>query len=226
MHWFILIALWGVLNFAILEVVKGTYVNYDIVTAIFWISGVAFFIFGIYVENKKQKQKLDKENTRTEYENKKKQFLLEQYDLPIDCPTYQYLSGYNGIPNKSTVNVWVKENILNILSGDENKQRYQIPINSIKFYSIKGDMRQETETTGGDMTLGEMVVAEGLLGTAAAMKKNQVLQDTKTIDERKTIINATIEGENKFIFFEGAELYNYLLETIPGKEQSFVAMNK
>lgn len=221
MHWFILIALWGLIGFGLLGNIPLDYFYYV------WVPlGIAFIIWGIYIDKKKLKQKLDSEFKEIQNENKKKQSLLEQYDMPIDCPTYQYLSGYNGIPNKSTASVWIKENILNILSNDESRQKYQIHINSINFYSIKGDVRQETETTGGDMTVGETVIAEGLLGTAAAMKKNQVIQNIKTIDERKTIINVNINDENNFIFFEGAELYHYLLENIPEKEQSFVSMNK
>lgn len=42
--------------------------------------------------------------------------------------------------------------------------------------------------------------------------------------EKRTIINADIDGKNCFIFFKKGDLYNYLLEHLPEKEQSFVAM--
>jgi len=219
MHWVILIALWAFLGYVFMNIVPLDYFYYT------WVpTGIALLAYGIYMDTKKEKERLDEKNRSLDIDNWKKRSLQEQYGLPIDCLDFQYLSGYNKISEKGIVNIWIKEEALNFLS--KNRAKYQIPLSDINFYSTKGDIRQEVENVGGDATLGETIMAEGMLGTAAAMRRNQVIQNIETIDERKTIINATIDGEISFIFFEGAELYNYLLESLPEKEQSFVAMNK
>lgn len=221
MHWFLFIALWAGLGFAMANIVPLDYFYF------IWVPmGIAFLIWGINIEKRKMKHEVDEENKITETKNKEKESLFEKYGLPIDCPTYKYLSGYKNIENKDIIYVWIRDNVMNLLIGEKNMQKYQMPLSDINFYSVKGDVRQETENIGGNATVGETVVAEGMFGTAAAMKRNQVVQNIKTIDERKTIINANVEGGSSFIFFEGAELYNYLLENIPEKEQSFVAMAK
>lgn len=221
MHWFILIAVWGFIGFGIANIIPLDYFYY------IWIpTGIAFIVWGIDIEKRKMKHEVDEENKITETENKEKQSLLEKYGLPINCPQYKYISGYDKISNKGKIYIWVKENVMNLLVGEKDMNKYQIPLSDINFYSVKGDVRQETENIGGNATLGETVVAEGMLGTAAAIIKNQVVQNIKTIDERKTIINATMDDKNSFIFFEGADLYNYLLENLPEKEQSFIALSK
>lgn len=225
MHWIVFIALWGGLNFAILEIAKMTYMDYNTIKFIAWASGIIFVIWGIRIELRKEKYKSIQQRESIIQENQKKQTLLEEYGLPIDCTPYKYLSGYNNIMGKNQMYVWVEDDDLNLLTS-EGRSKYQIPLEDINFYAIKGDVKQETETKGGDATLGETIIAEGLFGTAAAMKRNQVSQEVKIIDERKTIINIDIDGKVNFIFFEGAGLYNYLLENLPEKEQSFVAMNK
>lgn len=195
----------------------------------FW-GTIAFMVIAAFVIILWEKSKTEKEesvkNEILKKENDYKNELYRKYRLPVDCVKYKHAGGYSKFPNGRWVHVWRENDFLNLLSNKEEIEKHQIPLSDIKFYSVKGDVRQETETTGGNATVAETVMAEGLLGTAAAIKKNQPQQTTKTIDERKTIINATIELENKFIFFEGADLYNYLLENIPEKEQSFVAMNK
>lgn len=193
-------------------------------------TSIAIFVMvivGLLVWADKDEQKREEENRILKViERDKKQKLLKKYGLPIDCKRFRHAGGYNKFPNGRWLYVWKENSCLSFLSDGEMIEKHKIPLSDINFYSIKGDIRQETETTGGKATLGETVMAEGLLGTAAAMKKNQVIQNIKTIDERKTIINVDMDNEDSFIFFEGAGLYDYLLENIPGKEQSFVAMNK
>ncbi|MDR7856059.1 hypothetical protein [Tissierella sp.] len=115
---------------------------------------------------------------------------------------------------------------MHLLYIGETEHKKTIPIKDIHFYAIKGDLKQEMEDRNKPKSNIDTMMAENLLGTAAAMKQNQVLQNIKTIDERKVIIKAMIGNKNTYIFFEGAGLYNYLLENLPEKEQSFVAMNR
>jgi hypothetical protein len=230
MHWFMLVFLWGIVSYTLATVIPDIFHLRNVGDGFFWtvafFIGIIFTIWGVHIERRNAGEKIREENHKKEKENSIKQSLLETYGLPIDCPSFQYLNGYSSIPNKASVNIWVGENSLNLLINGEDIQKYQVPIDNINFYSVKGDMKQEMETKGGNMSVGGTVIAEGMLGTAAAMKKNQVVQNIKTIDERKTIINAIVDGKNSFIFFDGADLYNYLLENLPEKEQSFVAMNK
>lgn len=177
----------------------------------------------IVCKNEEIKEKEEKELKEKQEKEAKEQLLID-YSLPIDCKRFRHAGGYNKFPNGRWLYVWRDDKHLNLLSNKESIEKHQISLSNINFYSVKGDVRQETETKGGNATVGETMMAEGLLGTAAAMRKNQAVQNIKTIDERKTIINATIDGKNSFIFFEGADLYKYLLEQIPEKEQSFVAM--
>lgn len=221
MHWFLFIALWGGLAFGFMNIIPTGYLKiFNIAT------GIIFVIWAELITKRKIKDQQSVENEKQRVVNKEKESLLENYGLPMNCPKYKYLSGHDKISNKYKIHVWVKKDILNLLVGNEDKQKYQIHLSDINFYSIKGDIRQEVENKGEDMTVAETIVAEGMFGTAAAMKRNQVVQDIKNIDERKTIINAIVDGKNSFIFFEGPDLYNYLLETIPEKEQSFVVMSK
>lgn len=185
---------------------------------------IVIFIIAIARMSKKDKQReqeriLDKKKNTDEH-------LLNTYGLPIDCPSFKYLNGYSKISDKALVNAWVSTSKLNLLVQGNEIQKYEIPLENINFYTVKGDISQEMETKGGNLSVGETMMTEGLFGTATAMKRNQVVQNIKTIDQRKTIINAIVDEKNSFIFFEGAELYNYLLENIPEKEQTFITMNK
>ena len=129
---------------------------------------IFIFLFDSFKNDEKEAEKKERELK----ESKHKEDLNQTYGLPLNCPNYQYLGGY------------------------DDREKYTIQLSDINFYSVKGNVRQEVETTGGDASLGE------------------------------TIINAMIDDGIKFIFFEGAKLYNYLLEYLPEKEQSFVVMNK
>ena len=195
--------------------------------SIFGFIALVATVVGLIVWSKKEEEKEIHEKQELhnkEYDRKRK--MLTDYNMPIDCKRFRHASGYAKIPNGRWVNLWKDGEYLNLLTDKGGVEKHRIPLSDISFYSIKGDVRQETETTGGDATVAETVMAEGMLGTAAAMRRNQVIQNIETIDERKTIINAIIDGKSSFMFFEGAELYNYLLESLPEKEQSFVAMNK
>lgn len=177
----------------------------------------------IVVQLNEKRKVLESQKTET----MKKQNIQNTYGVPIDkIQTSKYFKGLKDIPENSTINVWIKDNMLNLMRDGETTISHQIQLENINFYTIKGDVKQELETKGGNQSVAGTMITEGLFGTAAAMKKNQPTQNLKTIDERKTIINATIDGKDTFIFFEGADLYNYLLENIPEKEQSFIAIQK
>lgn len=160
-----------------------------------------------------EQRKIDAKKTEEDF--------LSSHNAPSDCKRFSYLSGYPYLKGPCNLYVWRDDEYLNLLSETE---KHKIPLNGIKYYAIKGDIRQETENKGKGLSITDTMVTEGLFGTAAAMKRNQVTPQIKTIDERRTIINADIEGKNCFIFFKKGDLYNYLLEHLPEKEQSFVAM--
>lgn len=171
MHWFLFIALWGFLGFGFVGTIPTDYFYY-----VWYAIGIVLIVWGSNISKRKLKDQQSVENEKQRVANIEKESLLEDYGLPINCPKYKYLSGHDKISNKDKIHVWVKKDTLNLLVGKENKQKHQIPLSDINFYSIKGDIRQEVENKGGDMTVAETIVAEGMLGTAAAMKRNQVVQ--------------------------------------------------
>lgn len=71
------------------------------------------------------------------------------------------------------------------------------------------------------LLIGTMIT-EGIFGTAAAMKRERHIVVNK--DNSRTIIKANISKKDCFILFEKSDLYYYLLDEIPEKEQSFVSM--
>lgn len=146
---------------------------------------------------------------------------LKSNDAPPDCKWFSYISGHPYLKGPCNLYVWRNDEFLNLLSETE---KHKIQLDRIKYYAIKGDLRQAMEYKGKGLSTSDTMITEGLFGTAAAMKRNQVMPQIKNIDERRTIINADIDGKNCFIFFEKGDLYNYLLEYLPEKEQSFVAM--
>jgi hypothetical protein len=160
------------------------------------------------------------EQKKIDEEQRIKNF-LKSNNAPLDCKWFSYISGHPYLKGPCNLYVWRDDESLNLLSETET---HKIPLDAIKYYSIKGDIRQETEYKGKGMSTTDTMITEGLFGTAAAMKRNQATPIIKTIDERRTIINADIEGKNCFIFFKKGDLYNYLLEHLPEKEQSFVTM--
>ena len=163
-------------------------------------------------------------DTPGKIEKKEKDFKMKN-QLPENSKTYKYIRGFPAISNNSDVIIWNDSEKLYIFH-DENRDNIEISLNDINYYAIKGDLGQEFISNGKKVSAIDSAITEGIFGTAAAMKQNQSAPIIKNIDERKTIINATVNKKETFIFFEGAELYNYLLENIPEKEQSFVAMSK
>jgi len=151
---------------------------------------------------------------------------LEKHGFFSESRPFNYISGIPGYQQKQALFVMADNNSLKFL--DKNDNMFTLPISDVNFYSIKGDLKTITEFVGGKKQgVGTTMVTEGVFGTAAAMKGNkQPLSNVKTVDERRTIINADIDGENTFVFFHKGDLYNYLLERIPQKEQSFLTMQK
>lgn len=192
--------------------------------AFFLVALIPIIIFITYQINKGKEQ--DKIREKQNEEAQERERLLEQYGMPLDCNRFRHLGGYNKFPNGRWLHIWKDSNYLNFLSLIEPIEKSQISLIDIHFYTIKGDVKQEVKNTGGNATLAETVIAEGMLGTAAAMKKNQVIQTSETIDERKTIIHAKVADKDSYLFFQGPELYNYLLDRLPEKEQTFVAMSR
>lgn len=222
MHWFVIITLWGLIYFSISTIAEWFGISNKIVLILWYVLGAIFLMWGIHIE----KRIADKSYREKEEEFKKEQELNTKYGLPRERKEFEYLKGLDGIPNENMLNVWIGEKDLCILLNSDEITNYQIPFTDINFYSIKGDLKQELGATGKKNSDIETMMTEGMLGTAVAMKKNQTAQSLITIDERRTIINAIIDGKNSYIFFRGSDLYNYLLENLPEKEQSFVAMNK
>lgn len=187
--------------------------------------GFSLFYIGKRIENEKN-EKLEREFIsikENEYGHKK--LLQDHFGLPIDSPQFKYIKGHNFITNDSDVSVWHDNGFLNILYNNEvDAQKYTIPLSDVNYFAVKGDIKQESELHGGNATIGQTMLAENLFGTAAAIKASQAIQSLKTIDQRKTIINYSVDGQERFMFFEGAELYSYLLQEVPEKEQSFVVM--
>lgn len=146
---------------------------------------------------------------------------LKSNDAPQDCKWFSYISGYPNLKVPCNLFIWRDDDFLYLLS---ETKRHKIPLNEIDYYAIKGDIRQETGHKGKGVSLSDTMITEGLFGTAAAMKRNQEIPQIKIVDERRTIINANIDDKNCFIFFKTGDLYNYLLEQLPEKEQSFVTM--
>lgn len=179
---------------------------------------MVFFMIYTMSQGQKEREALQAKKTQEEY--------LEKHGFPPESKLFNYISGIPGYKQAQALFVTADNTGLKFL--DENDNMFILPISDINFYSIKGDLKTVTEFVGGkSQGVGTTMVTEGLFGTAAAMKGNkQPLSNVKTVDERRTIINADIDGENTFIFFNKGDLYNYLLERIPQKEQSFLTMQK
>lgn len=168
---------------------------------VFWLIVSIFIVIVITINTKKEKKEEDERN------------LKSKNDIPCETKKYKCIRGLKYINENDIVFVWIKQDDMCVFS-ERNDVKIEIPFLSINYYTVKGNLTQELEKktiTGFDSGISAM---------------NKLSPDIKTIDERKTIINATIENKNVFIFFEGADLYDYLLENIPEKEQSFVAMSK
>lgn len=208
------------------NVLIGMGINEDVAGYLSIIVITGIIIYFVVQSKDREKKKQENEEQLKEGEKAKRRYLSVNYGLPIECKRFVYWSGYDKFPKGEELYVWKETEFLSFLSDKGIGEKHQILLADINYFSIKGDIRQETQNKGGDLSVGETIITEGLLGTAAAIKGNQITQETKTIDERKTIINAIINDKNTFIFFEGADLYRYLLETFPEKEQSFVAMNR
>ncbi len=205
----------------VLILIIAAFILYVISPVVFWITIIVSVVFGmIFVIDKGKKE--DERAKATKDEQK----YLQEHGCVSDTGLFQYISGLFGYAHEQTLYVWTKDD--NIYFLDKNNNKFTLPMENVNFYSIKGDMKTETEFTGGSsQSVGTTMVTEGLFGTAAAMKGNkQPLANVKTVDDRRTIINADINGINTFIFFHRGELYNYLLERMPAKEQSFLSMQK
>lgn len=185
----------------------------------FAISLVLAIVIGIVVIIQENNRQLIK----NECEEKRELFFLK-HQVPRHCKQFEYFGGYSNLSERQSLYLWVEHGFMNILPMKVDAIKYQIPIKDIVSFSTKGDLRLETEIEGNDPSLIGTMIAEQLFGTAAAIKSNQQIPKIKNVDERKTIINANIDGESKFIIFEKADVYNYLLETIPEKELSYVSM--
>ncbi len=184
---------------------------------------VAALVYSSEIKNKKEEEKERLDNDEKNKANKR----YSEYGCPQNSNQFTYLSGLPGITETYSIFVWRDNCFLNFLIDSSLVHKIQIPLTDIRYFSLKGDLRQETELIGEirRMTTGEFVIAEGLFGAAATINRNnQTISNIKNIDERKTIINATINGKDRFIVFETGALYNYLLEQIPEKEQLFVNM--
>jgi len=164
--------------------------------------------------NKNHEKSLFQEQGRTSF--------FRKHGVPSQCGQFTYFSGHPKLSGKQSLYLWIQQEYLNMLPVKEYTAKYQIPIKEIISFTTKGDLKLETEIEGNDSSIIGTMVAEELFGTAAAMRANQKIPKIINVDERKTIINARIDGENKFILFEKADVYNYLLENIPEKEISFV----
>jgi hypothetical protein len=170
-----------------------------------------------------EKEKKERERIKAMQDQKE---YLKEHGFPPESKPFNYISGIPGYKQAQALFVTADNTGLKFL--DENDNMFILPISDVNFYSIKGDLKTVTEFVGGkSQGVGTTMVTEGVFGTAAAMKGNkQPLSNVKTVDERRTIINADIDGENTFVFFHKGDLYNYLLERIPQKEQSFMTMQK
>lgn len=99
-----------------------------------------------------------------------------------------------------------------------------VECDNILFFTIKGSTKTNTRILGSDTGAINTMITEGILGTAAAMKNIQPISNIHTIDERHTILKVKINNSDTFIVFQKGDLYDYLLERIPEKEQSFIEM--
>lgn len=179
-----------------------------------------------YVDYMKKRKHRKKQEELYELERQKANNRFRIFGCPTDIDEYKYIRGYKFIPDSTWLYVWISENKMIFLEDGVHSKKYDLSIGNINYYTLKGDLKQITRLVGGNSSPIWTSMLEESMGTAVAMQDNQVVPVIQNVDDRMTIINATIEKEDSFIFFEDGNLYEYLLQNIPQKEQSFVAMNK
>lgn len=171
----------------------------------------ALIVWAYYEKYKDWRQPfVDKQNTL---------ILLQKYGCSHD-KKFIYISGIPGFPEHDYLWIWKDKDILKVQSSSEKTAN--IPIKDIIFYSLKGDLRADTQFIKSKNSTGGTSIVEGLLGTAAAMRNAQTMSKTVSIDERRTIVKVILDGVDRFIVFERGDLYNFLLEIIPEKEESLL----
>lgn len=189
---------------------------------------VTLIIFALYVLIRLLTRNINAEDTTLDSHNynhiETEEAYLKSYGAPKDCNQFVFMSGIQDYQDGSILHVWKNDEGLNLL--DDFRIKYLIPIENIFFFTIKGDIKYQTEPDNHNKTgMTNTMINEALFGTAAAMKKGQQpALKVITEDERFTIIKAKINENDSFILFYKSDLYYYLLKQIPEKERSFISM--
>ena len=173
----------------------------------------SLIIWALYEKYKLWREPIDKLNSEINF--------LKQYGCPYSQP-YIYASGFPDVAGRKDMWAWKDNDELKFLQGTGEIKI--IHCEDVLFFTVRGGLKTNTQNTNRNSGTLYTSLTEGLFGTAAAMKNSQIISNVYTFDERHTILKVKIDNSVKFIVFEKGDLYNYLLEQIPEKEQSFVEM--
>lgn len=158
-----------------------------------------------------------------------------KYEVPRNTSDYKVITYFRGHPklcNQLSYMVWIKDSNWNLVDSNLGltcEGGVKIPLDNIKSFTRKGDIRTETRISGGGgggSSIKGAVIGEMLAGPAGAIigsrKKNDAIKtENVVIDERQTIMEIEQHDERRFLFFD-SKAYDVFLQMIPEKEISFV----
>ena len=101
-----------------------------------------------------------------------------------------------------------------------------IPVSDIQYFAKEGDVQYTSKISGGGgggSSISGAIIGGLIAGDAGAIigsrqKIEEIKTETQTFDSRKTVIRFYKDSEIRSWTFDGFEVYNYLLKTIPEKD--------
>lgn len=218
-----------------------------IIASIALLAIIFSFLYGHSVDKNEKQEKL--------YEKQKEENLRKyRHDNNIPenanvCVCINIVRNDKFIDGKWKVFVWKDDNNLYICGATfiENIRKITIPMDNIKFYTRKGEIKTTTITKGGDINIGNAILGGifgliigaiigifilggvsafvGLLAGVFLAGKEKITTTNKEIDNRKTYLNYLENDKNKQILFISSD-YNIFYKLIPEKDMDYIENNK
>lgn len=132
------------------------------------------------------------------------------------------------------VYIWKENKYLHLVSTNhniQNNKKYMIPLSSINYFTINGQVRNEVNVkgniSGGGRSIKGAVIGGAIAGSTGAIigsrksTKVDIKTENRTIDERETILVTSIDGNiNRMIFSPSG--YRILTRLIPEKDKEYL----
>lgn len=217
---------------------------------------ITFGIYEISLYSRKKYEQSQREKLSSDQEKKQKEEIFQKYrhdnNIPENanvCICTNIIKENKPIEGKWKVFIWRDFDCIYICGAiiEEKISKITIPIDNIKFYTRKGEIKTTTVTKGGDINIGNAILGGicgliiggiigifilggvsafvGLLAGVFLAGKEKITTTNEELDNRKTYLNYLVEDKNEQILFSSPD-YKILYELIPEKDMDYVENNK